>query len=96
MENGWKESLEKFGEISLWAIENPTIAISTEGNVVLATHMKKRNLRYIWEMWLTGPSDALDMEGEEECCVQDDNCYLLVKIKGLKCHSWRSGKLRKE
>lgn len=42
MENGLKESLEKFGEISLWAIENPTIAISTEGNVVLAMHMKKK------------------------------------------------------
>lgn len=42
MENGLKESLEKFGGISLWAIENPTIAISTEGNVVLAMHMKKQ------------------------------------------------------
>ena len=47
-------------------------------------------------MWLTGLSNVSVMEDEEECYVQDECCYFLVKIKGLECRSQRSGKLRKE
>lgn len=47
MKSGLKEGLEKFGEISLQATENPIISVYTEGNVVLVIHMKKRKVS--WE-----------------------------------------------
>lgn len=72
MENGLKESSEKFGETSLQAIENPMILLSATETIVFHEY-EKNDPRNIQEVQLTGCGAALYMKGKEESYVQDDS-----------------------
>lgn len=66
MKNGLKESLEKAKEVSLQAIKNPMIAIGISGMLCFqGTCTKINELRNMID-------NGLDVESQEECCVQDD------------------------